>query len=76
MEKYGSAWQTTDDNIIRRMRTASWKSKVLCNATGRELAGHQLATTWAKVLGHCCQMTTEVDLLEVVAIRMFTVESS
>jgi len=33
MEKRGSAWQATEDNIIRRMRTASWKPK----ATGTHL---------------------------------------
>ena len=27
MEKYGTAGQTTDDNIIRRMRTACWINK-------------------------------------------------
>ena len=26
-KKYGSAWQATDDNMIRRMRTASCKPK-------------------------------------------------
>ena len=27
MQKYGSARQTTDDNIIRRMRTECWITK-------------------------------------------------
>jgi len=47
-----------------------------CNATGRGLVGHQLATTWVKVLRLCFQMTTEADLLEAAATLIFTVEFS
>ena len=49
---------------------------MLCNATGRGLVGHQLATTWVKVLGICFQMTNEADLLEAAAKILFKVESS
>jgi len=28
VEKYGTARQATDDNVIRRMRTACWLAKV------------------------------------------------
>ena len=49
---------------------------VWCNATGRGLVGHQVATTWVKVLGLCFQMTTEAGLLEAAATIVFTVQSS
>ena len=42
--------------------------------TGGGLVGHQLATTWVKVLGLCLQMTTEADLLEAAATIISTVE--
>jgi len=38
------------------------------------MIGHQLATTWVKVLGLCFRMTTETDLLEAAATLIFTVE--
>ena len=49
---------------------------VQCNATGRGLVGHQLTTTWVKVLGICFQITNEADLLETAATLVLTVEFS
>jgi len=47
-----------------------------CSVTGRGLAGHQLDTTWAKVLRLCYQMTTESDLFEAATTMICTVECS
>ena len=49
---------------------------MLCNATGRGLVGHQLTTTWVKVLRLCFPMTTEADLLEAAATLVVTVAFS
>jgi len=40
------------------------------------MIGHQLATTWVKVLELCFQMTTESALFETAATLVFTVEFS
>ena len=45
-----------------------------CSVT--RLVGHQLATTWVKILELYFQMTTEADLLEAAATLVFTVEFS
>ena len=43
-----------------------------CNAAGRGLIGHQLATAWVKVLRLCLQMTNEADLLEAAVTLVVT----
>jgi len=48
-----------------------------CNVTGRGMVCNRLDTTWAKVLGLCYQMATEVDLLlEAATTIISTVECS
>ena len=44
--------------------------------TGRGLVGHQLATTWVKVLRLCFPMTNDADLLEAAVTLVDTVKSS
>ena len=47
-----------------------------CNAAGRGLIGHQLATAWVKVLRLCLQVTNETDLLEAAITLIVTQLSS
>ena len=42
----------------------------------RGLIGHQLVTTWVKVLRLCFPMTTEADLLEAAVTLVVAVESN